>query len=169
MSTLMLYNGPIYTLDPAQPRVQAIAIRDGRVIAIGSEGKVQAAVGGRAEGVNLRGRAVIPALTDAHVHLVMHGLTRREIRLEGIDDLDVAHRLRQRLAPSVHSVATEKECMRGRMIGERRSNDLGQALHVLVVFEDRDPLPVLVRRHALESLQHLVPFDAQAAAREMLV
>jgi predicted amidohydrolase YtcJ len=90
MSTLMLYNGPIYTLDPAQPRAQAIAIRDGLVIAIGSEGKVQAAVGGRAEGVNLRGRAVIPALTDAHVHLVMHGLTRREIRLEGIDDLDVA-------------------------------------------------------------------------------
>ncbi|HEX5689298.1 MAG TPA: amidohydrolase [Roseiflexaceae bacterium] len=90
MPTFMLYNGPIYTLDPTQPRVQAIAVRDGRVIAAGSEGKVQAAVGGRAEGINLRGRAVVPALTDAHVHLVMHGLTRREIRLEGIDDLDVA-------------------------------------------------------------------------------
>src|SRR6266496_2331558 len=37
-----------------------------------------------------RGRAVIPALTDAHVHLVWHGLARREIRLEGVDDLDVA-------------------------------------------------------------------------------
>jgi len=45
MSTILLYNGPIYTLDPAMPRVQAIGIRDGRVIAAGSEGKVQAAVG----------------------------------------------------------------------------------------------------------------------------
>jgi predicted amidohydrolase YtcJ len=90
MPSLIIYNGPIYTLDPAWPRVQAIGIRDGRVISVGSEGKVQAAVGGRAEPINLRGRAVIPALTDAHVHLVWHGLARREIRLEGVDDLDVA-------------------------------------------------------------------------------
>ena len=92
MATFMLYNGLIYTLDPTQPRVQAIAVRDGRVIAAGSEGKVQAVVGGRAEGINLRGRAVIPALTDAHVHLVIHGLMKRDIRLEGIDDLDVVLR-----------------------------------------------------------------------------
>ena len=90
MSTTILYNGPIYTLDPAQPQAHALAIRDGRVLAIGSEGKVQAAAGGRAEGINLRGRAVIPALTDAHVHLVWHGLARREIRLEGVDDLEIA-------------------------------------------------------------------------------
>ena len=90
MQTIMLYNGPIYTLDPAQPRVQAIAISGGRVIAAGSEGKVQAAVGGRAEGINLHGRAAIPALTDAHVHLVWHGLARREIRLEGVADLEAA-------------------------------------------------------------------------------
>jgi predicted amidohydrolase YtcJ len=90
MPTIMLYNGPIYTLDPVQPRAQALAIRDGRVLAVGSEGKVQAAVGGRAEGINLRGRAVIPALTDAHVHLVWHGLARREVRLEGVADPEAA-------------------------------------------------------------------------------
>jgi predicted amidohydrolase YtcJ len=90
MSTIILYNGPIYTLDPAQPRANALAIRDGRVLAAGSEGKVQAAAGGRAEGINLRGRAVIPALTDAHVHLLWHGLARREIRLEGVDSLEIA-------------------------------------------------------------------------------
>src|SRR5262245_26531958 len=90
MPNIILYNGPIYTLDPAQPRVQAIAISHGRVIAAGTEGKVQAAVGGRAEGINLRGRAAIPALTDAHVHLVWHGLARREIRLEGVADMEAA-------------------------------------------------------------------------------
>jgi Amidohydrolase family len=90
MATIILYNGPIYTLDPARPRVQALAIRDGRVLAAGTEGKVQAATGGRAEGINLHGRAVIPALTDAHVHLLWHGLARREIRLEGVDSLEIA-------------------------------------------------------------------------------
>jgi predicted amidohydrolase YtcJ len=80
MSTdFFLYNGPIYTLDPAVPRVQAIGIRDGRVVVAGSEGKVQAAIGGRAEPLNLRGRAVIPALTDAHIHFTAYAI-RRPIR-----------------------------------------------------------------------------------------
>jgi predicted amidohydrolase YtcJ len=90
MPSIILFNGPIYTLDPTQPRAQALGIRDGRVIAVGSEGKVQAAVGGRAEPINLRGRAVIPALTDAHVHLVWCALARREVRLDGLDDFEVA-------------------------------------------------------------------------------
>ncbi len=90
MPTTILYNGPIYTLDPAAPRVQALGIRDGRVIAAGSEGKVQAAVGGRAAPINLRGRAVIPALTDAHVHFVGYALSRRDLRLEGVDDYEAA-------------------------------------------------------------------------------
>lgn len=90
MPPLILYNGPIYTLDPAQPRVQALAVRDGRILAAGSEGKVQAAAGGRAEGLNLRGRAVIPALTDAHVHLIWHALARRSVRLDGVTDYDQA-------------------------------------------------------------------------------
>src|SRR5215208_300275 len=90
MSTSFLYNGPIYTLDPAMPRVQAIGIRDGRVFAAGTEGKVQAAVGGRAEPINLRGRAVIPALTDAHVHFIGYALSRYELRLDGVQDIETA-------------------------------------------------------------------------------
>ncbi|HEU5102753.1 MAG TPA: amidohydrolase [Roseiflexaceae bacterium] len=92
MPTFIFYNGPIYTLDPAMPRAQALAVRDGRVIGVGSEGKIQALVGGRAEPINLRGRAVIPALTDAHVHFTWYALGRRELRLEGVDDLDLAIR-----------------------------------------------------------------------------
>src|SRR5919109_2310223 len=92
MPTTLLYNGPIYTMDPTLPRVQALGVRDGRVIAVGSEGKVQAAVGGRAEAINLRGRTIIPALTDAHVHLVWHALAQHSIRLEGLDDFEEALR-----------------------------------------------------------------------------
>ncbi|NOK58287.1 MAG: amidohydrolase [Chloroflexi bacterium AL-W] len=90
MTTTMFFNGVIYTMNPDQPRAQAIAVRDGRVLAVGSEGKVHAATGGRAEGINLRGRVVIPALTDAHVHLVWHALGRREVRLEDVDSFDAA-------------------------------------------------------------------------------
>jgi predicted amidohydrolase YtcJ len=92
MPTTILYNGTIYTMDSAQPRAQALAIRDGRVIAVGSEGKVQAAVGRTAEGINLQGRAAIPGLTDAHVHLIWHALAARTVRLDGVADFDVALR-----------------------------------------------------------------------------
>lgn len=90
MPSSILYNGTIYTLAPTQPRAQALGIRDGRVVSIGSEGKVQAAMGGRAEPINLRGRAVIPALTDAHVHFIHYALARRTLRLDGVVDFDLA-------------------------------------------------------------------------------
>ncbi|MCG8346556.1 MAG: amidohydrolase [Chloroflexales bacterium] len=81
MTTLILYNGPIYTLNPEQPQARAIAVRDGRILAVGSEGKVQAAAGSRAETINLSGRAVIPGLTDAHVHITWQGLLAQQVRL----------------------------------------------------------------------------------------
>ncbi len=85
MPTLILYNGPIYTLDPQHPVVRAVAVRDGRIIAVGSEGHVQAATAsaGRNEGINLQGRAVVPGLTDSHVHLTYQGLASQELQLGG--------------------------------------------------------------------------------------
>lgn len=87
---IILYNGPVYTLNPAYPRAQAVAVHNGRIIAVGSEGRVRAAVAGRAEGINLKGRALIPALTDAHVHLIAYALARRTIRLDDATTLDEA-------------------------------------------------------------------------------
>jgi predicted amidohydrolase YtcJ len=90
MPTTILYNGLIHTLNPEQPRAQALAIRDGRVLAVGSEGKVAAAAGGKAEPINLQGRAVVPGLCDAHIHLTAQGLSQRRVRLEGAASVDAA-------------------------------------------------------------------------------
>lgn len=90
MTTIVFHNGPIYTLDPAQPIVQALAIRDERVVAVGSEAIVRSAAGSRVEFIDLRGRAVMPGLTDAHVHIVLYGLARQQVRLTGCPDLATA-------------------------------------------------------------------------------
>lgn len=90
MSDYIFYNGTIYTLDQDQPQVRALAVRDGRVLAIGSEGKVQAAVGSKAEAINLEGRAMIPGLTDAHVHIIWHGIAQRDVRLTDATSIDQA-------------------------------------------------------------------------------
>ncbi|RRR66526.1 MAG: amidohydrolase [Candidatus Viridilinea halotolerans] len=94
MSTLVFYNGPIYTLNAEQPVVRALAVRDGRIVALGSEGRVQASVAGqRGEPINLRGRALVPGLTDAHVHIIQQGLTLYEVHLAGVTSLKEAQKL----------------------------------------------------------------------------
>lgn len=91
MPALVLYNGPIYTLDPNQPTARALLIRDGRVAAAGTEGRVQAAAAGtKAETINLQGRAVVPGLTDAHVHITWQGVASQEVRLGDAAELDEA-------------------------------------------------------------------------------
>lgn len=87
----LLYNGVIHTLNPQQPQAQALAIRDGYVLAVGSEGKVRAAAAGeRVEGINLQGRAVIPGLTDAHVHITWYGISMQRVRLSNAGSLEEA-------------------------------------------------------------------------------
>ncbi|NJK78844.1 MAG: amidohydrolase [Chloroflexaceae bacterium] len=86
-----LYNGTIHTLDPAYPHAQALAIRDGRILAVGSTGKVRAAAAGaRVEGIDLNRRTVLPGLTDAHVHITWYGLSRQRVRLADVSSLDAA-------------------------------------------------------------------------------
>lgn len=88
MSSMLVTNGPIYTLDPAQPQVAALGIRDGVVCAAGSLADVHAVLPNPTYTLDLQGNAVIPGLTDAHVHIISHGLYIRQVRLDGLDDFE---------------------------------------------------------------------------------
>lgn len=89
--TTVFFNGPIYTLDPERPKAQALAMRDGRIIALGSEGRVRAATSAdRPALFDLGGRAMLPGLTDAHVHILWYALQREQADLRGATTLDAA-------------------------------------------------------------------------------
>ncbi len=62
-------NGNIHTLDPERPRASAIAVADGRIVAIGTDEEVLAFAGPDTERVDLGRRTVVPGLIDAHGHL----------------------------------------------------------------------------------------------------
>src|SRR5688572_21499593 len=64
---LVVNNAAIYTANPAQPRAKAMAIRNGRVIAIGDDVRVH--IGPKTQIMDLHGAAVIPGLIDSHVHM----------------------------------------------------------------------------------------------------
>ncbi len=61
----------IYTVDVEQPWAEAMAIHEGRVVAIGSAADVEAAIGPDTEIIDLGGRFVMPGLHDAHLHTQM--------------------------------------------------------------------------------------------------
>ena len=75
------------------------------------------------------------------------------------------HSLRKRVAPSVQPVTPEQEAMTRRVLTQHALHLDGEPVHVLVVVEDRQPLPVLVRRDTFEPLEHLEALNGEAAFR----
>jgi len=66
----VLYNGMIHTLNDAQPRASALAIANGRLVAVGSDDEILALAGAETIQENLNECYVIPGLTDAHIHFM---------------------------------------------------------------------------------------------------
>ncbi len=70
---LIVTNANIRTLDPITPWAQAIAIRNGRVLALGEDAAIRALAGPGTSNINARGQTILPGLQDAHVHLLDGG------------------------------------------------------------------------------------------------
>jgi hypothetical protein len=62
-------NARILTVDPGRPSADAVAVRDGRIVAVGDEAEVRPQVGSDATSVDLGGRTMVPGFIDAHNHM----------------------------------------------------------------------------------------------------
>jgi predicted amidohydrolase YtcJ len=68
-TTVVFHNATVLALDGAGGRHEAMAVADGKVLAVGDELAVRAAAGDRARVVDLDRRVVVPGFIDAHNHL----------------------------------------------------------------------------------------------------
>lgn len=66
--------GPIITMNDAAMRADAVAIKDGKILAVGSKDDVLRTKGDKTEVIDLGGRALLPGFVDAHGHVMMGGL-----------------------------------------------------------------------------------------------
>jgi hypothetical protein len=71
---LILYNAAIYTMDPANPRADAVAISEGRFLAVGSRSEIDNLATPATKRIDLTGRTVFPGFIDAHLHTASSGL-----------------------------------------------------------------------------------------------
>ncbi|MBW7982504.1 amidohydrolase [Enterobacillus tribolii] len=93
-ASLILTNGKIHTLDRQNPLAQAVAIRDGKILAAGSDAMAMSYAGEGTQVVDLKGHTVIPGLNDSHLHLIRGGLNYNlELRWEGVPSLADALRM----------------------------------------------------------------------------
>lgn len=94
MIDTILHNGRVTTLDRSKPEVQAVAIRGGKVDAIGNNDEIMRLAGPGTQMIDLEGRRVIPGLNDSHTHLIRGGLSfNMELRWENVPSLAVALRM----------------------------------------------------------------------------
>ncbi|MEO5565693.1 MAG: amidohydrolase [Luteimonas sp.] len=64
----VLLGGKVWTGNPQQPEVEAVAIRGGRIAAVGSDREIRQWIDTRTQVIPLQGRRVLPGFNDAHVH-----------------------------------------------------------------------------------------------------
>jgi len=71
---LLFVNGAVYTVDAARRWAEAVAVRDGRIVALGTSDDLVELRGSSTEVVDLGGRMLVPGFQDAHVHPINAGL-----------------------------------------------------------------------------------------------
>jgi predicted amidohydrolase YtcJ len=87
---LLVVGAPVYTADPARPWADAVAVRAGRVAAVGPEREVAALRGPATRVLRLDGGLVLPGFQDAHVHTAAGGLELAQCDLHGVDPEEYA-------------------------------------------------------------------------------
>ncbi|HSL14986.1 MAG TPA: amidohydrolase [Actinomycetota bacterium] len=65
---VVFVNGSVYTVDAARRWTRAVAVRGGRIVAVGTDDDVRSLIGARTEVHDLRDRMLLPGFQDAHVH-----------------------------------------------------------------------------------------------------
>jgi predicted amidohydrolase YtcJ len=67
-TSLLFTNGRVVTCDPRRPSGEAVAVRDGRIVAVGNDDPVRAEAGVETRQIDLGGRTAVPGFIDAHNH-----------------------------------------------------------------------------------------------------
>ncbi len=81
---LIVINGRVRTMDDDNPAAEAIAVKDGAIVAIGSRAAIEALKGTATEVIDAKGGSVLPGFIEAHMHLFSGGAELAHLQLGGV-------------------------------------------------------------------------------------
>lgn len=85
---MVINNGTIYTMDDFSPLAEAVAVRDGKIIAVGSQHSVQSYIGNNTKVLDLKGKTMIPGLIEGHGHFMGLGYAKMRLDLSTVNSYD---------------------------------------------------------------------------------
>lgn len=91
---LILYNGKVHSFSKEAQDISAVAIKDGKIIAVGNDGLTDQFAGEDTRIIDLKKKTVVPGINDSHIHLIRGGLNYNlELRWDGVPSLADALRM----------------------------------------------------------------------------
>ncbi len=88
MADQVFINGIVYTVDESNPKSEAVAIKDGLILAVGTTEEIQVFVGKETEVIDLKGKTMTPGFIESHAHLMGIGYNKLEIDLMYVQTYD---------------------------------------------------------------------------------
>jgi predicted amidohydrolase YtcJ len=85
---LVFINGVVYTVDEVNPKAEAVAVKDGMILAVGTSAEIQEYVGDATEVIELQGKTMTPGLIESHAHLMGIGYNKLELDLMYVKTYD---------------------------------------------------------------------------------
>ena len=85
---MVISNGIIYTMDDFNPLAEAVAIREGKIIAVGSEYAVGTYIGSETKILDLNGKTMVPGLIEGHGHFMGMGYAKMRLDLSTVNNYD---------------------------------------------------------------------------------
>ncbi len=145
---LVVRGARIWTQDPERPWAQALVVRDGVIVAVGSDEAAVDHIGPGTEVVELNGAMVMPGLSEGHVHLYMGGSQAAfelpVLPTDGIDDvLTKVRAWSGRLGPD--------EWVVGGILGATLIDTLADRRHLRRLDEAGGGRPVLLRDDSMHN------------------
>jgi predicted amidohydrolase YtcJ len=93
---IIVVHGRVYTENSRQPWAQAVAIRNGKIAAVGDDAEVERTGGANTKVIDAGGRLVLPGFVDCHIHFLDGSFSLGRVNLEGAKDAaDIQKRLRE--------------------------------------------------------------------------
>ena len=84
MADMIATNASIWTVDPDKPWAEAVAVRDGMIVRVGSAKEVRALAGPATETIDLKGGLLLPGFIDSHVHFLTGGFAFSRVQLRDV-------------------------------------------------------------------------------------
>ena len=84
----IFYNGSIYTVDDSNPQAEAVAVKDGMIMAVGSSSDIMKYQGDETEMVDLNGQTMTPGFIESHAHMMGVGYNKLELDLMYVKTYD---------------------------------------------------------------------------------